>query len=385
MKRIVSTLLLVGLTAATVEAQALAPAEVSETRIVEAPEQNPDLKQKIAELESQLEAARRERDTYRALTDRINAGPSENIASRPTKEGVEAIDTLPSGDDAVRVVLYNDDTWRYIRSRRAVRQSDVFTRNWDTTRLFAYNIPLAQLPHAVAIDLVDSVSGFHYPYKTRVWSKYGPRGRRRQHQGVDLSLKTGDAIYAAFGGRVRLSTYNGGGYGNMIIVRHENGLETTYAHLSERIVHAGDWVEAGQIIGYGGSTGRSTGPHLHFETRYCGQTFDPEWIIDFERGTLRRETFLLKRSYFNIHASAVQNFDDEDGEPDTVTAAAPAKPATKPAAKTVSRGNTFHKIKSGDTLSAIARKYNTNVAAICKLNGMKSTETLKLGRSIRVK
>lgn len=102
--------------------------------------------------------------------------------------------------------------------------------------------------------------------------------RRRKHQGIDLPLNTGDPIYATFNGKVRISipSSKSGGYGNLIVIRHDNGLETFYAHLSERSVQADEWVEAGQIIGYGGSTGRSTGPHLHFETRYCGQSFDPE-------------------------------------------------------------------------------------------------------------
>ncbi len=102
-----------------------------------------------------------------------------------------------------------------------------------------------------------------------------------------------------------------GGYGNLIIVRHDNGLETYYGHLSERLVQSGEWVEAGQIIGLGGSTGRSTGPHLHFETRYYGQAFDPERLIDFESGILRRQTFLLKKSFFDIRSNAGQDFDDE--------------------------------------------------------------------------
>ena len=121
----------------------------------------------------------------------------------------------------------------------------------------------------------------------------------------------GDPVYATFDGRVRISQYQNGGYGNLIIIRHDNGLETYYGHLSKRLVEPNDWVTAGQVIGYGGSTGRSTGPHLHFETRYKGQSFDAERLIDFATGTLRRETFLLKRSYFSIYSKFTQDFDEE--------------------------------------------------------------------------
>ena len=163
---------------------------------------------------------------------------------------------------------------------------------------------MSEMPKSVVIDLVDSLTSYHCPYQGSVHprGKYGPR-RRRQHQGVDLPLKTGDPVYATFCGRVRISQYNRGGYGNLVIIRHDNGLETYYGHLSERLVEPDQWVEAGQIIGLGGSTGRSTGPHLHFETRYYGQSFDPERLIDFKNGTLSRETFLLKKSFFSIYST----------------------------------------------------------------------------------
>lgn len=142
--------------------------------------------------------------------------------------------------------------------------------------------------------------------------------------------------------RISIPSSKSGGYGNLIVIRHDNGLETFYGHLSERIVHADEWVEAGQIIGYGGSTGRSTGPHLHFETRYCGQSFDPERLIDFQSGNLRRETFLLKKSYLDIHSSASQDFEDEEAEANDEKRAEEARKALASAQ--------YHRIRSGDTL-----------------------------------
>jgi len=154
------------------------------------------------------------------------------------------------------IVLFNDNTWKYLRNRDYVKDSEIYTRCWDTTKLFPYRnvVKLADLPRSVDIELVDSLKCYHYPYKAAIRSKFGMR-RRRKHQGVDLPLKTSDPIYATFNGKVRISipSSKSGGYGNLIVIRHDNGLETFYGHLSERIVHADEWVEAGQIIGYGGS------------------------------------------------------------------------------------------------------------------------------------
>ena len=288
---------------------------------------------------------------------------------------LEPIDTLPSANEAVKIILYNDNTWRYVRDKEAVKDSEIYTRYWDTTAVLPYReIPLSAFPASMAIEVVDSLHAYHYPYKGSIHprGKFGPR-RRRPHRGVDLPLKTGDPIYATFNGRVRISQYNHGGYGNLVVIRHDNGLETYYGHLSERMVTPGQWVEAGQIIGKGGSTGRSTGPHLHFETRYYGQTFDPERLIDFQTGNLRRETIVLKRSYFDIHSNAAQDFEEEIAAEDDAK-----KEAAKPAA-------VYHRVKSGDTLGAIARRYHTTVSKLCQLNRIRSTSTLRIGQQIRIR
>ena len=299
------------------------------------------------------------------------------VESTEYVDGVIAVDTLPSGNDAVMIVLFNDNTWKYLRNRDYVKDSEIYTRCWDTTKLFPYRdvVKLADLPRSVDIELVDSLKCYHYPYKAAIRSKFGMR-RRRKHQGVDLPLKTGDPIYATFNGKVRISipSSKSGGYGNLIVIRHDNGLETFYGHLSERIVHADEWVEAGQIIGYGGSTGRSTGPHLHFETRYCGQSFDPERLIDFKRGILNREVFLLKRSFLSIYSNAGQDFDDEEANEKQDKQEAAERAAMR-----------YHKIRSGDTLGHLAVKYGTTVKKICALNGIKPTTILRIGRTLRVR
>ncbi|WP_462353655.1 peptidoglycan DD-metalloendopeptidase family protein [Alistipes timonensis] len=319
-------------------------------------------------------------DPEQAAADSIAA---LQLRLRPTKiesifdtNGLTVIDTLTTDNDAVQVILYSDNSWKYVRNREIAKDSTIFEKYWDTTTLFPYReVDMSGMPKSVVIDLVDSLTSYHCPYQGSVHprGKYGPR-RRRQHQGVDLPLKMGDPVYATFCGRVRISQYNKGGYGNLVIIRHDNGLETYYGHLSERMVEPGQWVEAGQIIGLGGSTGRSTGPHLHFETRYYGQSFDPERLIDFKNGTLSRETFLLKKSFFSIYSNAGQDFDDEIANEEQDKQEAAEKAAMK-----------YYKIRSGDTLGAIARRHGTTVANICRLNGIKSTTILRIGRSLRVR
>ncbi len=322
-----------------------------------------------AEAKAEAEAA----DSLAAL--RIRLQP-KRIESTFDTNGLTVIDTLDSGNDAVQVVLFSNNTWKYVRNREIAKDSTIFEKYWDTTTLFPYkDVDMSAMPRSVVIDLIDSLTSYHCPYQGSVHprGKYGPR-RRRQHQGVDLPLKMGDPVYATFCGRVRISQYNKGGYGNLVIIRHDNGLETYYGHLSERMVEPGQWVEAGQIIGLGGSTGRSTGPHLHFETRYYGQSFDPERLIDFKNGMLCRETFLLKKSFFSIYSNAGQDFEDEIANEEQDKKEAAEKAAMR-----------YHTIRSGDTLGALARKYGTTVTNICRLNGIKSTTILRLGRKLRVR
>ena len=281
------------------------------------------------------------------------------------------IDTLPTESDAIRIVLYNDNTWRYILSEEHRNDSEVFSDHWNTSVTHPYNdVELNSLPEATAIRLVDSVQRYHFPYVGRITSRYGPR-RGSSHQGIDIALKTGDPIYATFDGKVRYSKY-AGNYGNLVVIRHNNGLETYYAHLSERTVDVGEWVVAGQQIGLGGSTGRSTGPHLHFEARYRGQSFDPERLIDFSTGDLRREELLLKRRHFSIYSKFEQNFDEE------------TEIAKQAAAERSASSVKYHTVRSGDTLGAIARKYGTTVTKLCNLNNIKSTSILRIGQRLRV-
>lgn len=306
----------------------------------------------------------------------VRQAPQQHVPVEPMQriECSIVVDTLPTDNAALKIVLFNDNTWRYVRDREIVQDSTIYSSYWNTDIISPYReVQLSSLPSSVAIELVDTLKHYHYPYKGRISSRYGPR-RNRNHNGVDLPLTVGDSVYAAFDGRVRFSQTTTTGYGNLVIIRHDNGLETYMGHLSKRLVEAGEWVTAGQVIGLGGNTGRSTGPHLHFETRYYGQSFDPERLIDFGSGKLRRETFLLKRGYFDIYSKYDQNFDDEIANEQDDKREAAAAAAVR-----------YYVVRKGDTLSGIAARNHTTVSRLCQLNGIKSTSILSIGKRLRVR
>lgn len=286
----------------------------------------------------------------------------------------EPIDTLDTANEFIKVILFADNTWEYYKTPDYQTVTGVFDEAWTHTGTDPYGIPQAELPDQWTIWCVDSLDQYHCPYQGEVYyrGKFGIR-RGRRHQGVDLPLKTGEPVYATFTGKVRISKY-WGAYGNLVVIRHENGIETFYAHLSKRLVEQDDWVNAGDIIGYGGSTGRSTGPHLHFEARYKGYAFDPQWLIDFKEGKLRHRLFVLKKKYFNIYSNYEQDFEDEilNDEEDK------KEDAEREAMR-------WYTIKSGDTLGRIAINNNTTVSELCRLNGITRTTTLKIGKKIRVR
>ncbi len=305
------------------------------------------------------------------------------------QHGTAYADTLDTGNPAVKVVLYNNGTYRYVKDPSAVADSTVFTEFWDERAVNPYRQSPDPIPDQFSIWVLDSLDSYCCPNPTAVRSKFGYR-RGRRHQGVDLPYATGTPVPATFSGKVRISDYVGG-YGNLVVIRHANGLETFYGHLSKRNVNAGDWVSAGDIIGLGGSTGRSTGPHLHFETRYRGAAFDPSWLIDFETGTLRHRLLKVRSWYFNPNQRYVQNVDDEDeifrtDEEERIIAEQKAKEAAEARARAEAAALKYHTIRPGDTLSGLAKKYHTSVKRICQLNpGLTERTVLKLGRKIRVR
>lgn len=205
---------------------------------------------------------------------------------------------------------------------------------------------------STVLELSTAACDHVFPVCGQLNSAFGPR-HRRMHYGVDIDLERGDPVVCAFEGVVRISRFHKQ-FGNVIVVRHSNGLETLYGHLSQRMAEVGDHLEAGEVLGLGGSTGRSTGDHLHFETRYLGQPIDPQLLFDVREGE-------LKTSTLHVH-------------PGLFAAVAKAKASLHQGSVTVRRG---------DTLSSIARRHHTTVGALCKLNHIRSSTKLRVGQRLR--
>lgn len=238
---------------------------------------------------------------------------------------------------------------------------------WDSETVNPYRRDPKMFKDTIEFTLYDTTAGlfWHPPLDTaKVNSEFGFRNYR-WHHGIDLDLDKGDPVYAPFDGVIRISKTIRGGYGKFIVMRHLNGLETVFGHLSKQLVETGIYVKAGTKIGLGGSTGRSSGPHLHYETRYEGMTFNPREIYDFATNSLKSDTFVLTPEHFKH-----------------LTGKAPYSYA----GRTVNvRNATYHVVTSGDSLWKISRMYKTSVAKLCELNGLNPKSVLRLKQKIRIK
>ena len=224
--------------------------------------------------------------------------------------------------------------------------------NWNNQYVHAYGNAI--IPETYTIDL----TGFHMPTpSTKITSPFGPRWRR-MHNGLDLKVNIGDTIVAAFDGKVRIVKYERRGYGKYVVIRHDNGLETVYGHLSKQLVEENQLVKAGEVIGLGGNTGRSTGSHLHFETRFLGIAINPIYMFDFPKQDIVADTYTFRKT------KGVKRAGSHD---------------TQAADGTIR----YHKVKSGDTLSRIAKLRGVSVSTLCKLNRIKPTTTLRIGQVLR--
>lgn len=180
-----------------------------------------------------------------------------------------------------------------IKEREAIND-DVFAEYWQSQSVNPYAGVL--VPDVKDIDVSDFVAPLK---KCNVSSQYGWRARfGRMHRGVDLTLNVGDTVSSAFDGKVRLVKYEANGYGHYVVVRHDNGMETVYGHLSKTLVKSNQRVKAGQALALGGNTGRSTGPHLHFETRFMGLAINPEALIDFQHKVTHKDIFTFNKQTY---------------------------------------------------------------------------------------
>ena len=258
--------------------------------------------------------------------------------------------------------------------------------NWNNDYTRSYGVAL---PKEYRIDLRN----FHMPCDSRmVTSHYGyRRSFRRQHYGTDIKVFVGDTIRAAFSGKVRVVAFERGGYGNYVIIRHSNGLETVYGHMSRHLCKPDQIVRAGDVIGLGGNTGRSTGSHLHFETRVLGQFIDPERLFDFDAQDVKGDFYLFRSSGRGTMLAATDNVVGGEEEMDEEAAnALLAKEAESEAfqQKKIQQMRNkprtrIHKVKSGETLSSIARKCGTSVDRLCRINNIKRNTVLRPGQILR--
>jgi LysM repeat protein len=260
------------------------------------------------------------------------------------------IDTVETPNGAA--ILYKNFTWEYLQDEPVLMTQEddstgLFSSQWINSQIFAYRIHVDSI-HDTLVMLTTNDRVFTLPIYGKLF-----RGFTYSHKGLDIKLNKGDSVRAAFDGVVRYAKRNRGGFGNLIILRHYNGLETYYGHLSKIDVRVNQVVKSGEYIGQGGSTGRSRGPHLHFEVRYKDIPLDPLRLIDYDNKKLISNNFPITKRVFYPN--------------DFVANALVVR------------------IKKGDTVGRLAQRYHTSIKEICAMNKIKPTTILRVGRSLRVR
>lgn len=304
-------------------------------------------------------------DTIQALVINNNSEIIESVKNMSGEEIFHLVDSLLDRQ-AIPINLieeineYAESRWLehdYYVSLTSYYDESVYPANniygdWNTELVYSYKNDNWKKDTSIQLILEDSGSfcDFKMPVTGVLTSKFGWRDGKN-HNGIDIDLHVWDPVVAAFDGMVRIAKYHGG-YGRVVVIRHYNGMETLYAHLHRLKVKPGDIVEAGQVIGLGGSSGKSTGSHLHFETRYKGKPINPLSIISFEHQKLYNDTITLRKSKWSYVA--------------------------------LPNGMKYHTIKRGDFLYRIAAQYGISVNEICEMNGIRRNSLLKVGRKLRI-
>jgi murein DD-endopeptidase MepM/ murein hydrolase activator NlpD len=254
---------------------------------------------------------------------------------------------------------------------------DLYEGLYNNSSVNPYGMNLGNMRDSFYIN----ISGYYPPVLGRVTSPFGPRWHRF-HNGIDLSVHIGDTIRAAFSGRVRVRQFNRNGYGYYLVIRHQEGVETIYAHLSNFLVGPNQYVKAGEPIALGGSTGRSTGPHLHFETRLYGNPINPAKLYSFEDYVpLYKKYFVVKAktfeerirysggSYYGVKATST---------PDLVNKSHSAY--TKGEYSSVK----YHVVQKGENLYRIATNNGLTMDQLCKLNNISTKASIRPGQRLRL-
>ncbi len=274
---------------------------------------------------------------------------SYNIQAQEDKKLISQNNTDTVNLEDNQEALFQDYLDTVFRSDSLVVDS---TLDWDNKKINSGHFDYQKMTDTVRFRVADPLTHeiFYPPFQSHVNCGFGFR-RNLFHFGIDIKLHKGDTVRAAFDGLVRVTKYDRHGYGNVVVIRHEKGLETIYGHLSKVLVLPNQVVKAGDVIGLGGSTGRSTGSHLHFETRYLGEPFDPSCFYDFENNKLITDTLVITKANFDylVELSKIK----------------------------------YCTIRKGDTLGKIALRYNTTIASICRLNNISTKTLLRVGRKLR--
>ena len=273
----------------------------------------------------------------------------------PVDKKLKAVDTL-----ALRSMVQRE---------QAAAPSGQLYKDWNNR----YAHRASELPDSFNINLRH----FCMPTTSRIiTSNFGSRWGR-MHKGLDIKVYIGDTIRAAFDGKVRIVRYEANGYGNYVVIRHHNGLETIYGHMSKHLVGENETVHAGDPIGLGGNTGRSTGSHLHFETRLCGVALNPALMFDFKNQDVTGDYYFFRKDTYNKESLAANRV---RGKESTDLASAD----NETIGNNVEGGNVrYHTVSRGETLASIARKRGTTVEHICKLNHITKTMRVKPGQILR--
>ncbi len=311
-----------------------------------------------ASLESLRDSLKNEPGTSKEFLDQLTL--FLKIPGMTRKEVAHVIDSLFENESIPYPLINQINTYvaenpplNYIPLDTFPHPAHHIYPNWNTVVAHPYNtlnLNKTDTTHVIQLTGTQQLQEYVHPVNGPVTSSFGPRFGR-QHNGIDLDLQVWDTVVSSFPGMVRIASWCGG-YGRLVVVRHFNGLETYYAHLHRLKVKPGDIVNAGDPVGLGGSSGNSTGSHLHWELRFKGAPLNPETFIDFEKGKLESDTLVLK----------------------PIPTGFVAFPA----------GTKYHEVRRGDFLYKIAKQYGTSVAALCKLNGIQRNKPLVVGEKLRV-
>lgn len=236
-----------------------------------------------------------------------------------------------------------------------------------------------ELPDSFLINLKH----FCMPTTSKVITSNFGRRWGRMHKGIDVKVYIGDTIRSAFSGKVRIVKYEANGYGNYVVIRHYNGLETIYGHMSKHLVKENQIVKAGEPIGLGGNTGRSTGSHLHFETRLCGVALNPALMFDFRNQDVTGDTYMFHRDTYENESVLANKARGKSAGNDEAVAEETSSSKSRKQSSASSSDIRYHKVKRGETLSSIAKKRGTTIDKLCKLNHISKRMRIRPGQILR--